>query len=72
MFFVSSSGRQDFMSHSLSMTKGNFPQGVKLDICKCTEALLQQWPLYYTLWTTDEQKYTWKPMLATIPVVGDQ
>ena len=49
---LSSSGRQDFMSHSLSKTKEHLPQGVQLDIHRCTEAILHQWPLYYTPGTT--------------------
>ena len=45
---LSSSGQQDFMSHSLSKTKGHLPQGqgVQLDIHRCTEAILHQWPLH--------------------------
>ena len=59
---VSSSGRFDIMSHSLSKTKGHLPQGVQLDIYTGVQRLYYSNDHYSILHRqSKEQQYTRRP-----------
>ena len=55
---MSSCGRRDFMSHSLSKTKGHLPQGVQLDIPRCWKAVTAMTTILYSIDNLNMNKNT--------------